>query len=1120
MNPFQASNPVGQRNPTDILSLIGGLFVDTTTIDFTHTPSPSPGQVKADVKFPLLASVDGSAAAPAYTFASQTTTGFFKPVAGAVDFTSAGAAKIRFGFNLNLTPTGLLQWGSIDPFTGPDVSLGRYGEGVIALRGIGSIGAAINLIADPVSSGKELAIYSTNIGASGGVGNLVAYNLTDARHMFAYLNGAEDFRGMSIGDTTEVATSNVGGFLQLGRDSLLTGDRNTITFRRSGFANPTNLNTNSDGDKIVRWNDAVTKHADGTDHSNSSIDGEGYWFQHHRPAANDSSLAFSWHGGNQANTKRLAALLFGNNRYILYNNFTDESNYEYIDLGWTNNVAQLLTGKVGTGTARDMQIGTSLATDINIVTNNSGRWKFNSSGHLLAMTDIAYDIGASGANRPRDLFVGRHTTLGANIGDDLTINASDWTYGNNWVANRNAGTLPAGNITLMRTNTTYTGDVGGASNPISSLDVFTSQGANAFGVIVGKQLSIFHSASNIANFIVGLVVNPALLSTGNVSNSVGIQSAPTLNSTSSITGTFEAFRASTPSFGSSGTIANNYGLRVIDISHAQVTNAIGISISDFSGASTVRRSIDSFMSAGVNKYNLYLQGSAVNYMQGGLILGTSGDPEATGNKVLISGNLPTASGQSRAFAAGGSIPSGTTTDARIFYSAPSTVASVFTLPDLYHFLATDSGKGDGSTITRQIGFFVGNLTAGDSNRGFQGNLVAGTNKYNLYMSGNAVNWLKGKTSIGSGSTVPSYAILNLESGGAEAVTGNPTGYGVSTDLTTASDVTSIYAFNTVIRNAVAAYTVNEAVGYRFNDLIKGAGSTVTTLTGLKIQDLTTGSNNRAIHTLVSSGTNKWNLYLEGTARNALAGELRLNSTLGFTSAFDGTPDVVLLRESANTLAFQTSGVTQARIVHTASSTRSIDLTGSNGGNPTISVSAGSLNLGSPTTTANQFTSTLATGTSPFAITSTTVNANLNADMVDGQHASAFATVGHDQSVTLSSGVYTPTATGVTNMGTASPFSSQYMRVGNTVTVSGKVNVDPTSASTLTRLRLTLPIASDIQNDEDVAGIMQCFDAANNAFQETGVVRGDGTNNEAFLEFHCGSNAGSRAVFFHFSYQIQ
>ena len=45
----------------------------------------------------------------------------------------------------------------------------------------------------------------------------------------------------------------------------------------------------------------------------------------------------------------------------------------------------------------------------------------------------------------------------------------------------------------------------------------------------------------------------------------------------------------------------------------------------------------------------------------------------------------------------------------------------------------------------------------------------------------------------------------------------------------------------------------------------------------------------------------------------------------------------------------------------------------------------------------QITSTLGTGTAPFSIASTTVVGNLNADLLDGQHASAFATAGHTHS---------------------------------------------------------------------------------------------------------------------------
>lgn len=42
----------------------------------------------------------------------------------------------------------------------------------------------------------------------------------------------------------------------------------------------------------------------------------------------------------------------------------------------------------------------------------------------------------------------------------------------------------------------------------------------------------------------------------------------------------------------------------------------------------------------------------------------------------------------------------------------------------------------------------------------------------------------------------------------------------------------------------------------------------------------------------------------------------------------------------------------------------------------------------------QITSTLANGTAPFSITSSTLNTNLNADLLDGNHASAFATSAH------------------------------------------------------------------------------------------------------------------------------
>jgi hypothetical protein len=60
-----------------------------------------------------------------------------------------------------------------------------------------------------------------------------------------------------------------------------------------------------------------------------------------------------------------------------------------------------------------------------------------------------------------------------------------------------------------------------------------------------------------------------------------------------------------------------------------------------------------------------------------------------------------------------------------------------------------------------------------------------------------------------------------------------------------------------------------------------------------------------------------------------------------------------------------------------------------------------------------------------------------------------------------SGRYTPVLTNVTNIptGGSTTGTCQYMRVGDVVTVSGQLSINPTTASTNTVLRMTLPIAS-------------------------------------------------------------
>jgi hypothetical protein len=68
-----------------------------------------------------------------------------------------------------------------------------------------------------------------------------------------------------------------------------------------------------------------------------------------------------------------------------------------------------------------------------------------------------------------------------------------------------------------------------------------------------------------------------------------------------------------------------------------------------------------------------------------------------------------------------------------------------------------------------------------------------------------------------------------------------------------------------------------------------------------------------------------------------------------------------------------------------------------------------------------------------------------------------------------SGTYTPNLTNITNVAASSTGTCQYMRVGNVVTVSGQIAIDPTTASANTVVRMTLPIASDFSGSSRYCG---------------------------------------------------
>lgn len=195
--------------------------------------------------------------------------------------------------------------------------------------------------------------------------------------------------------------------------------------------------------------------------------------------------------------------------FNIYTTYTDASNYERMQLiaaGGSGNI--IASQAAGTGVLRPLffQNGITNAFGIGSIV---AQWNINNTGMLLAGTDNTYDIGASGANRPRNLYIAGAITANGNI-----------DIGN---TGGNSLTLGAGG------NATWNGRARLASPGDSVLSIANNAGTNSATITVG--------ASNLLTFQGGGTFGGNIVSTG---GSVFVNNAGGLFSTSFGAITFDA----------------------------------------------------------------------------------------------------------------------------------------------------------------------------------------------------------------------------------------------------------------------------------------------------------------------------------------------------------------------------------------------------------------------------------------------------------------------------------------------------------------------------------------------------------------------------------------------------
>jgi hypothetical protein len=131
--------------------------------------------------------------------------------------------------------------------------------------------------------------------------------------------------------------------------------------------------------------------------------------------------------------------------FRLYNTFTDSSNYERGYARWNSNVYEVGVEAAGSGiTNRSMRVVAGGQLNLQAGAGNSITFNAN----LLASVDNSFDIGATGASRPRNVFVAGAVTVNGLIStsSDLRAGSTNYFY---WNARSQMSSPSDGNILLQ-----------------------------------------------------------------------------------------------------------------------------------------------------------------------------------------------------------------------------------------------------------------------------------------------------------------------------------------------------------------------------------------------------------------------------------------------------------------------------------------------------------------------------------------------------------------------------------------------------------------------------------------------------------------------------------------------
>lgn len=122
--------------------------------------------------------------------------------------------------------------------------------------------------------------------------------------------------------------------------------------------------------------------------------------------------------------------------------------------------------------------------------------------------------------------------------------------------------------------------------------------------------------------------------------------------------------------------------------------------------------------------------------------------------------------------------------------------------------------------------------------------------------------------------------------------------------------------------------------------------------------------------------------------------------------------------------------------------------------------------------------------------------------------------------TLDSGSYTPTLSAGVNVASSTLYPTSYLRIGNSVTVSGGMKIATSATPATTSFEISLPIVSDVNSSYDLAGTAAVTNTTSTVNDPIAIVASSTNNTAKFQMYWNGPAASNRNISFQFGYLVE